>query len=273
MVSTPTARPTLMQGQDISQMREVLRRNPRSPLSVNVGQTERLISMLTGGLLFLYALGRRSWNGFGLALIGGELLRRGMTGHSYLYQMLDISTYYAPATISMLPMRQGIKVRRSMTIERSPEELYRFWRNVEHAPSYMQCIRLVKVIDKTKSHWVGVTAGGATIEWDSEITEDIPNRLIAWRTIGRAPIGVGGRITFTPAPADKGTVATVEMEFSSKGSILGEPVEMLIAHLPEREVRETLRRFKELMEAGEIPAIAGQPVGARQLMSEQGRKM
>lgn len=268
MASTPTVRSSSEQASDISEMK----RNPRSPVSINVGQTERLISMVGGGLLALYGLGRRGLSGVGLALLGGEMLRRGITGHCYLYQALDISTYEERPTVSKLPFRQGVKVRRSMTILRSPEELYRFWRDVENAPQYMRHVRSVTVTGDRTSHWVAETPNGTTIEWDSEITQDIPNQLLAWRAVGKALTGSGGEIRFARATGNRGTVVTVEMDFPPMGGALGVPIETLLARGPEMEVHENLRRFKELMEAGEIATIKGQPVGMGQFKSKQGIK-
>ncbi len=273
MASTPTKHVTPTPpstAQEIAQLRYA----PRRATSINVGHAERLFSLLGGGLLILYGLGRKRLSGIALALLGGDLLRRGLTGHCYLYQALDISTFEeSPHTVARLPHNMGIKVQRAMTIQRSPEELYRFWHNVENAPLYMQYIQRIQVTGDRTSHWIATTPTGTPLEWDSEITQDVPNKLIAWQAIGKALTGTGGQITFTPAPANKGTVVTVEMDFSQPGGALGASFAPLLGHLPEQLVRENLRRFKELMETGEIATIHGQPVGRGQIRSQQGRKI
>ena len=247
-------------------MREVsdLRHDPRYSRSINVGRGERLVSVISGGLLAFYGLKRSNWGGIITAILGGELLRRGLIGHSYLYQLLDISTFEeSPSTVAPLPHNEGFQVRRAITIEKPTEELYRLWCDVEMASMYMHHIHAVHATGERTSHWVGELPGGARIEWDSEVTEDVPNRLIAWQTTGKALTGTAGQITFTPVPHRKATEVRVTMDFPPVVGALGTSVGMLFAHGLEQEVRENLRRFKELAETGEIATTEGQPSGTR----------
>jgi uncharacterized membrane protein len=162
---------------------------------------------------------------------------------------------------------QGVRVRRTLTIERSPQDLYQFWRDVTRAPLYMDTIAQVTTTSERTSHWIMKGASGSTLEWDSTLTEDVPGQRIAWQTTGNSLMGHTGRVTFTPAPVlDKqGTIVTLEIDFQQSGGVLGtvmaSPLGRAFGHLPEQQIRETLRHFKELMEAGEIPTIKGQPTG------------
>ena len=135
------------------------------------------------------------------------------------------------------------------------------------APLYMHHIHAVHATGERTSHWVGELPGGARIEWDSEITEDVPNRLIAWQITGKALTGTAGQIAFTPIPHRKATDVRVTMDFPPVVGALGTSVGMIFAHGPEQEVRENLRRFKELAETGEIATTEGQPSGARKTSS------
>src|SRR5436305_3788163 len=114
---------------------------------VNVGQTERWASALTGGALALYGLTRRTWGGAVLALVGGTLIYRGSTGHCHMYDMLGVNTAgnETDNPLVSVPSGKGIKVEKSVTINRSPEELYRFWRNFENLPRFMNHLESVKV--------------------------------------------------------------------------------------------------------------------------------
>src|SRR5918999_5424208 len=123
--------------------------------SVNVGQTERWASGLAGGALALYGLSRRTWGGVVLALVGGTLIYRGSTGHCYMYDAIGVNT--AETTDNPLvsvPAGKGIKVEKSVTVNKSPEELYRFWRNFENLPRFMNHLESVKDTGGGRSHWV-----------------------------------------------------------------------------------------------------------------------
>jgi uncharacterized membrane protein len=249
-----------------------LEHDPRRKNQTNIGQAERLISLLAGGGLVYYGTRHLQTGRLLLAFLGGELVRRGLTGHDYLYQLFQVtSVAESPSTLISTP--QGITVRRSMSIERSANELYEYWRNVELAPTYMQMVQSVERTGEQTSHWTAKTPTGPAITWESEITEDIPGQLIAWKTTSGKPLGgTGGRVRFTPAPAQKGTTVTSEIDYTQPAGILGANLGKLFGHLPEQEVREDLRRFKQLMEAGEIPTLQAQPVGKGQPLSTQGRK-
>ena len=268
MASTNTV--TSPSGQDIAGIQH----DPRRANLVNVGQVERILSIAGGSALAIYGIARRNAAGVGLALAGGELIRRGATGHSYTYQFLDLNTNdESPSTVASLPNNKGIRIKRSMTILLPAHDLYAFWRNVENSPLYMHNIESVKATDATHSHWTAkVPVGDIPIEWNSEITEDVPDSLIAWRVEGQSPLGSGGQVRFTQAAEGKGTVVTSEIEYPVFGGMIGAEVGKILGHLPEQEVRENLRQFKQLMESGEIPTLSGQPVGHGQPLSNQGRK-
>lgn len=248
--------------------------DPRRPDRVNVSSLERLISLMAGGSLVTYGLRRFSVRGIVMALIGAELIRRGITGRDYIYQLLDINTILEhPSTLEALPDNQGIAVRRAMTIERSPDDLYRFWRDLELAPQYMSMVQSVEITGDRTSHWVAQLPTGQTVSWDSEITEDLPDQLIAWKTVSGIPLaGHEGRVRFVPAPAGKGTTVLSEIYYYQPAGPLGTTIAKQLGRLPEQFVRENLRHFKQLMEAGELPTLSEQPVGKGQYFSNDQRK-
>ncbi len=266
MASTKTV--TSPSDQDIAGIQH----DPRRANLVNVGQIERILSLAGGSALAIYGIARRTIAGAGLALVGGELIRRGATGHCYLYQFLDLNTNdESPSTVASLPNNTGVRIKRSMTILRPAHELYAFWRNVENSPLYMHTIESVKATDATFSHWVAkVPVGDVSVEWDSEITQDVPDSLIAWRIEGKSPLGSGGQVRFTQAADGKGTIVTSEIEFPVFGGTLGAEVGKILGHLPEQEVRENLRQFKQLMESGEIPTSVRTASGSRTTAEQAG---
>lgn len=243
--------------QEISYIRD----DPRKPGYINIGQIERWLSAAAGGGLLIYGLGRLDLKGLLMGLAGGRLLWRGITGRSYLYKALDISTVEeSPSTRKSLPGK-GVRVCKSITIERPAQDLYRFWRDAEKAPLYMLNLESVTATNDTHSHWVARTPGGKTIEWDAEITQDQPDHLIAWRISGKSPLGSQGQVRFDPTGNQRGTIVTTAIDFPTFGGSIGSSLGKMLAYAPEQIAHENLRRFKELMEAGEIATIKGQPRG------------
>ncbi len=237
---------------------------PRSPQQLppaNVGETERWASLLGGGVLALYGLTRGSLVGLGLAALGGSLLYRGATGHSPLYSALGVNTAEPRPDQTSIRAGRGVKLESSLTINRSPEELYRFWRNLENLPRFMHNLESVRSAGGNRSHWVARGPIGSRVEWDAEILTDRPNETIGWRSLPGSLVATAGSVHFTPAPGDRGTEVKVSLKYDPPGGKVGAAVAFLLGKSPEVEVREDLRRFKRLIETGEVPTTAGQPSG------------
>jgi len=235
----------------------------------NVGQTERWLSGISGGVLAAYGISRRDWLGSGLAAIGGALFYRGASGHSFLYQAMSISTAeqqpnFAPGipkTVSSIPGKRGVRVQRSMTVNRSAEDLFNYWYDIEKAPRYMDYIQSVMKTGERTSHRVAQGPTNKTVEWNAELLQVIPNKSISWHTHGKPTTANAGKVSFDPAANGHETVVTLELDFLQFQGALGTGIGNLIGHIPERQALETLRHFKEIMEAGEIATIKGQPTG------------
>lgn len=158
-------------------------------------------------------------------------------------------------------MNKGIQVRQSFTINAPAEQLYGFWRRFSNFPRFMKHVISVEEIDGNRSHWVVKAPAGRTVEWDAEVVEEAPGRVIAWRTVGDADIRHGGRVEFTPATGGRGTVVAVRMSYESPAGAAGALLAKLFGEEPEMQIRDDLRRFKCLVETGEIPTTEGQPSG------------
>jgi uncharacterized membrane protein len=156
------------------------------------------------------------------------------------------------------------KVTRAVTILRPVDELYGFWRRLENVTKVVKYPVSITTLSDTDSHWSVTAPGGKRVEWDAEITEDRPNEVIAWRSREGADIPNAGRVQFVPAPPDEGTEVIVDLEYQPPGGKLAALIAKLAGKEAGQQVMETLRRFKALMEAGEIPTIEGQSVGGPQ---------
>jgi uncharacterized membrane protein len=232
--------------------------------TTNVGQTERILSTFGGGALALYGILRLDWTGAALALLGGGLLYRGISGRSPLYRALDRDRYEMQplsTTITRLPGGHGIRIRRSLTIDRSPHELYTFWRRIENTPLYTNHVESAIPTGEKTSHWTGKTRSGEAVEWNVELLRDVPEEVISWHAQGNPPIANEGTITFTPAPGNRGTIATLELDYARFGGPLVNVLGPTLGKVAEYETLETLRRFKEMTEAGEVPSTKSQPTG------------
>jgi len=233
--------------------------------SVNVGQTERWVSAIGGGALAIYGLTRGSLGGIALGLLGAALVQRGVRGHCEVYQAMGYGTagegdLRNSENVSVRGER-GIKVEKSVTISRTPEELFRFWRNFENLPRFMNHLEAVRVTGENRSHWVAKAPAGMTVEWDAEVYNEKPDELIAWRTLEGADVDSAGSVRFEQDAGGHGTVVRVTLKYDPPGGSIGAAIARLFGENPEQQIDEDLRRFKQLMETGEIASTEGQPSG------------
>lgn len=167
-----------------------------------------------------------------------------------------------------LPGKEGKRrVLKAITVNKSPDECYAFWRDFGRFPQFMRHIESIQVIDDMHSHWRATGPAGATVEWDAEVIADQPGRLLAWRSSDDADVYNSGNVRFAPAPGGQGTLMQVEMEYSPPGGSAGAAVAMLFGEEPSQQIHSDLRRFKQLIECGEIPTTHGQAHGERSAKS------
>ncbi len=169
--------------------------------------------------------------------------------------------------------------RSAITVNASPEDVYARWHDFERLPTFMHHLESVKVTGEGRSHWVAKAPAGTTVEWDAEIVEDIPGQRIAWRSVEGSDVSNSGLVQFQPAPAGQGTEVRVELQYDppggtpggtlggALGGTLGGAVGKIVAKLfgeePNQQLADDLRRFKQLVETGEIARSDGSPAGTR----------
>jgi uncharacterized membrane protein len=146
-------------------------------------------------------------------------------------------------------------VARAVTIDRRPEELYAFWRDFSNLAALMENIERIEQVDAQRSHWVVKGPAGKTVEWDSLVTEDIPDRRIAWQAAEGADVQNSGWVEFRPAPGDRGTEVHALIAYDAPGGAFGRTIAK--QREPNTQMRRELRRFKQLMETGEITTSEG----------------
>jgi uncharacterized membrane protein len=148
--------------------------------------------------------------------------------------------------------KDDVLVGRSVTIDRPREELYAFWRDFQNLPLFMHNIRAVTASGGGRSHWVIAAPAGNTVEWDSQITADEPGQMIAWSSLEGASVRNSGRVEFRDSPDLRGTVVTVTLVYDPPGGTVGKLIAKLFQKEPKIQARQDLRRFKQLMETGEV---------------------
>jgi uncharacterized membrane protein len=234
----------------------------------NIARGERIGSVALGAALVGLGIRRRDPIGLVAALFGGYFITRGATGNCLVYRALGVSTGSADAVLApwhrddvtgraaTVNARKAIKVERAVTIDRPRDELFAFWRNFENLPRFMEHLVSVRVDSPTRSHWEAKAPGGKTVEWDAEIVNEVPYEIIAWKSVGEPDVANAGAVNFFDAPGGRGTIVRVTLDYEPPAGRLGAMLSHFTAEEPDRQIREDLRKFKQLMETGEITTSA-----------------
>ena len=226
-----------------------LRRPDSVGVPVNVGRRERWISAVAAAAVAAYALRRR--HGRGLMLpIAGALLGRAVSGRCAVNQMLGRnSALDEPASrVASVRRRVGVRVDERIVLNRPRSEVYRFWRNLENLPRFMDHLESVTVLDEERSHWVAKAPAGTRVEWDAVIHNEIPNEVIAWRSLEGSEVNNAGSVHFSPTE-NGDTEVRVVLRYDPPAGRMGAAVAWLFGEEPSRQVAEDLRRLKQVVEA------------------------
>lgn len=215
----------------------------------NISATARWTSMLTGAALAAVGY-RRSNRVLGLAGLG--LLARGASGWCPVTAAVDPDAQFTNASTKRhLGGPHGVIVEDSVTIYRPVSEVYSYWRNLENLPRFMEHLAEVRVIDRLRSRWSAKGPLGVTVEWDAEIINDIPPTLLSWKSVGQSDVVSAGSVRFRPA-GEQATEVRVKLQYDPPAGKVGATVAWLLGEDPQHQIAEDLRRFKQLIEAGEI---------------------
>jgi uncharacterized membrane protein len=240
--------------------------------AVNITGAERAASLGGGALLIAAGLRKRSGGGIALALLGGELVRRATTGHCYLFEALGIRT--APrgqgASVSV-PYELGVRIDSAITIDAPRAAVYRVWRGCTNFPLFMRHVESVRATGRSRTHWVVRAPGRRIVEWDAEVHNEIPDELIAWRSLPGADVDNAGSVIFKDAPGGK-TEVKIELQYDPPGGALGALIAKLLGSEPTQQIEEDLKRLKAILEAGEFrSALKGQQPSATPPAAEDWR--
>jgi uncharacterized membrane protein len=145
-----------------------------------------------------------------------------------------------------------VHAQASCIVNRSPEEVYTFWRRFENLPRFMKHLESVNDLGNGRSHWVAKGPAGMSVEWDATIIADVPNEVITWRSLEGSDVDNAGAVRFQAAPGGRGTIVKVNIQYNPPAGVIGATIAKLFGEEPEQQLDDDLRRFKQVMEVGEV---------------------
>jgi uncharacterized membrane protein len=219
----------------------------RSP---SLADAENWLALGTGALLLLVGASRRSAIGACLAVSSAPLLYRGITGR---WPGVLNGLVQSDSTKTALGGERGVHVRESVRLEVPVADVYRFWRRLDNLPRFMTHLNRVTETPGGTSHWVAAGPAGLAVEWDAEVINEIENKVLAWRSLPGSDVVTAGSVHFDAARGGRGTQVSVHLQYAPPAGKAGALVASLFGRAPSQTVREDLRHFKQLLEAGEIP--------------------
>jgi uncharacterized membrane protein len=208
---------------------------------------ERWAGVAMATAVVAYGLSRRSLPGVALAAAAAPLAYRGVTGEwpGFANGMADTRT--------ALSGNRGVHVREVMSLEVPIEAVYGFWRRLENLPRVMSHLKEVRDLGGGRSHWVVEGPAGTTAEWDAEIINEVPNKVIGWRSIAGSEVATAGSVHFSTARQGRTTRLSVNLRYAAPGGNASRLLAYVMGRDPAAMIREDLRHVKQLLEAGELP--------------------
>ncbi len=230
------------------------RRSLATLRAVGVREIASGVGLLTRARSSAWVWARLGGDMVDLALLGSTLRRQQSDGDrvaAAIAAVIGVSLVDGIAA-RRLSGSSAIEVAKAISINKKPDEVYRFWRNFENLPRFMAHLDSVKVIDDKHSHWKVDAPAGMTVEWDAEIVEEIAGELIVWRTIEGSDIEHAGSVRFSRGPGGRGTEVRVAVHYHAPAGKLGVAVAKLFGEEPSQQITGDLRRLKQVLETGEV---------------------
>lgn len=151
----------------------------------------------------------------------------------------------------------------SITVNHPPAEVFAFWHDLENLPRFMVHLREVTVTGGGRSRWTATAPAGRQVSWEAEITADVPEEILAWRSLPGADVPNTGRVRFRPAPGGRGTEVHVQLTYAPPAGRLGAAAAKLFGEDPSQQLHDDLRRVKQVLETGEVVRTEGVPEGTK----------
>jgi uncharacterized membrane protein len=226
--------------------------------NANVGAGERLASMAVGGLLVTWAFRKRSPATMAAGIVGADLIYRGASGHCRVYRALGVNTAASEVSGGQISS-SAPEIQRSITIYRSPEELFAFWSKPENLARIMAHFAEVTPEGGDVTRWKIRGPMSPMFEWTSRQTAEEPGRQLSWQSLPGGTLATRGHVAFQPGRDNTGTEVKLWVQFEPPLGAVGEGLAKALQRFPRAIAGQALRRFKSLVEAGEIPTLEYNP--------------
>jgi uncharacterized membrane protein len=257
----------------------------REPLLTAVGARELVsgIGLLTRRDKVPWLWARVAGDALDLAVLGFASRERGSVAARAISTAVVVAITAADVAAATAHQRMSaqaspsrdVYLERSIIVNKTPRECYDWWRDLRNMPRFTRNLEKVTQLDEKHSHWVSRQFAGTRLEWRSRINEDVPGERILWSATHDSTFSHAGSVTFAPATGGRGTLITASIHYHVPGGRVGAALAQFLGPDPIGEVRENLRRFKQLLETGEVATTIGQPSGSRSLLGRrlpEGRK-
>lgn len=215
----------------------------------SLGDVENWLAIGSGAFLLVAGASRRSAAGAVMSLCALPLLYRGVTGR----WPAGLNDYMQPNRLKDALGDGRIRVRESIRLERPLADVFRYWRQLENLPRFMGHLRNVSETGNGHSHWVAAGPAGLSVEWDARIVNEVPDKVIAWQSLPDSDVVTAGSVNFEAIRGGRETQVDVNLQYAPPAGRPGEALAAMFGRAPSQTVREDLRRFKQLIEAGEVP--------------------
>lgn len=229
----------------------------------NVGMGERMGSLFVGAGLVLSGLSRRSPGGLVASVAGAALIGRGWTGYCRMYDYLGLNSAVPRHAGTGVRAQHGRKVTHTLQVNRDRQELYQYWRRLEHLPEIFQHLKSVEAIDERRSLWTAYAPGGRELSWEAQIITDTPGEIIAWESLEGSEVDTAGSVRFSTSENGKGTDLRISLKYDPPGGLIVDRIAHLLRHGLGDLLEEDLRLFKQKMETGETATNSMWPAQAR----------
>lgn len=221
----------------------------------------RWASVAAAAGVVAYGVTRKSKYGYFLTAAAVPLVYRGLAGE---WPHFGLGRQEGD-TREALSGSRGTHVRESIRLEAPVDEVFGFWRGFENLPLFMRHLERVRDLGGGRSHWVARGPAGSRVEWDAEIINEQENKMIAWRSLPGSDVVMAGSVHFEAVRSGNETQVSINLQYAPPAGRAGSVLAALLGREPSQSIREDLRHFKQLIEAGEIPRAtsADGPIGAR----------
>jgi uncharacterized membrane protein len=235
------------------------RASGRSRSRSNRNRSKRAVSGVVGAALLVRGLRRRSLTGIATAIAGGWLAYRSIRGSGRRARSSGWSSRTGTGTDQQRGEAELADVERTSTIDASAEELYETWRDPDQLERIVGHVGEVTSVGGDRLRWSVDAPRGRTISWETHVVDEEPGEYVRWRTPEDAKVPNEGTIRFSPAPGNRGTEVTLSVHFDPPGGAIGTAALKRLDVVPGVLVGTALRRFKSLVETGEVPSLEANP--------------